>query len=180
MAQAALAEYNLDEVWLMPAGHSPNKNENKMTSAIDRYNMCCLAAENYNRIVASDFELKLENTSYTYITLSKLKEDYKEHDFYFIMGADSLDYFLKWRHPEIIASLCVILVVVRDDFSISKLNDKITEISNHFTSDIRLLNCKKYDVSSTMIRDKISKDISCDNYLEQNVLDYILSHNLYK
>ena len=72
MAEAALKEYKLDQVWLMPAGHSPNKNESNMTSAIDRYNMCCLAASDNDKIIASDFELKLENTSYTYSTISIL------------------------------------------------------------------------------------------------------------
>ena len=50
MAEAALKEYKLDQVWLMPAGHSPNKNESNMTSAIDRYNMCCLAASDNDKI----------------------------------------------------------------------------------------------------------------------------------
>ena len=32
MAEQSYKEYNLDEIWLIPAGHSPNKNEDHMTS----------------------------------------------------------------------------------------------------------------------------------------------------
>lgn len=179
MANAALEEYNLDEVWLMPAGHSPNKNEKKMTPAIDRYNMCCLAAKNFEKIKASDFELKLKDTSYTYRTLIELKKYYYEHEFYFIMGGDSLDYFLQWRHPEIIASLCVILVVIRDSFDKNKLLDTINTISNKFECDIQLVNCSKYDVSSTLIREKLANNISCSEYLDSGVINYIFDNKLY-
>lgn len=179
MAEAALKEYKLDQVWLMPAGHSPNKNESNMTSAIDRYNMCCLAASDNDKITASDFELKLENTSYTYRTLSELKKQYPEHNFYFIMGADSLDYFKTWKHPEIIASLCTILVVIRDSFSIENMSDTINDISSIFSCDIRLLKCPKFDVSSTMIRDRIKNSISCNQYMNSKVIEYIENHHLY-
>ena len=44
MAVKAHEEYELDEVWLIPTGHSPNKDEGKMTKAKDRLAMCRLAA----------------------------------------------------------------------------------------------------------------------------------------
>ena len=33
IAQSAYEEFALDEVWFIPAGHSPNKDEKKMTAA---------------------------------------------------------------------------------------------------------------------------------------------------
>ena len=33
IAQSAYQEFGLDEVWFVPAGHSPNKEESKMTPA---------------------------------------------------------------------------------------------------------------------------------------------------
>ena len=61
----------------------------------------------------STVEKEAEETSYTYLTLTKLKNRYPDTIFYFIMGADSLDYFEEWKHPEIICEKAVVLVAVR-------------------------------------------------------------------
>ena len=39
IAQSAYEEFALDEVWFIPAGHSPNKDEKKMTAADIRAEM---------------------------------------------------------------------------------------------------------------------------------------------
>ena len=43
IAQSAYEEFALDEVWFIPAGHSPNKDEKKMTAADIRAEMTALA-----------------------------------------------------------------------------------------------------------------------------------------
>ena len=101
MAQKAMEEYSLDRILLVPSGHSPNKTENAMTAFSHRYNMCKLASEAVPGIEVSDIEIKDESTSYTYVTLQKLKALYPEDELYFIMGGDSLDYFESWMKPEI-------------------------------------------------------------------------------
>ena len=63
MALSAKHAYKLDEVWLIPAGHSPNKDESKMTSAIHRLNMCQLAVKEFPNLIASDFEIKCKEKS---------------------------------------------------------------------------------------------------------------------
>ena len=78
MAYQSLIEYNLDEIWIIPAGHSPNKDENKMTSAYHRLNMCNYACSDNAKIKALDYEIKSNERSYTYRTLERLKEDYPD------------------------------------------------------------------------------------------------------
>lgn len=148
MAVKAHEEYELDEVWLIPAGHSPNKDEGKMTKAKDRLAMCRLAAAFYPFLKVSDIEMISEERSYTYRTIQKLKESYPDDEWYFIMGADSLDYFDQWRHPEIICSLAHILVVNRDEFQDEDLKKKIVAIRLLFPADIQIVHCEKYPISS--------------------------------
>ena len=78
LAQKAMEEYSLDRILLVPSGHSPNKTENAMTAFSHRYNMCKLASEAVPGIEVSDIEIKDESTSYTYVTLQKLKGLYPE------------------------------------------------------------------------------------------------------
>ena len=174
MALKSYEQYDLDEVWLIPNGNAPHKNADKMADANHRLAMCQLVAKQYPYIKTSDIELTSPEYSYTYITMTKLKERYPEHTFYFIMGADSLDYFDKWRKPEVIAEKAIILVVNRDDFSENDLNIKIENINRLFPADIRIVHCPKVDVSSTELRQKLDKaDVLPEVY------EYICQNDLY-
>ena len=174
MAIKSYEQYDLDEVWLIPNGNAPHKKSDKMADARHRLAMCQLVANEYPYIKTSDIEIASQEYSFTYITMTKLKERYPEHIFYFIMGADSLDYFDKWRNPEIIAQKSVILVVNRDDFSEDDLKEKIKKINAIFPADIRIVHCPKVDVSSTELRQKLDKaDVLPEVY------EYICQNELY-
>jgi len=174
MALKSYEQYDLDEVWLIPNGNAPHKDSDKMADAKDRLAMCELVAKEYPFIKTCDIEITSEEYSYTYITVTKLQEMYLEHEFYFIMGADSLDYFEKWRKPEIIASICKILVINRDEFSEEDMKEKILRINAIFPAEIYIVHCPKIDVSSTELREKLDK-----NDVLPTVFEYICNHDLY-
>lgn len=174
MAIASYEQYELDKIWLMPNGHAPHKDEDRMVKAQHRLDMCNIVAKDYPFIDTCDIEVLSDEYSYTYLTMQKLNVLYPEHEFYFIMGADSLDYFDKWRHPEIISSLCHILVVNRDEFSEADLCDKIEQIQSIFPANISIVHCQKYDISSTEIRNGIRLE-----ELPDGVRTYIEEHHLY-
>lgn len=179
IAQSAYQEYALDEVWFMPAGHSPNKDESAMTSAEERADMVELAIEEYPYFKLSRFEMERSCTSYTYLTLTALKEAYPNIQFYFIMGADSLDYFETWRHPEVIAQMAIILVAVRDELALPQIQEKIAMIQKLFPAEIHPIIGGRTDISSTLLRQQI-KDGICDTLLPEKVAEYIHEHSLYR
>ena len=174
MARAAYEQYSLDEVWLIPNGHAPHKDEDKMADSEHRMAMCELVAKEYDFLKTCDIEIVSEESSYTYLTMQKLTESYPEYEFYFIMGADSLDYFEKWRNPDIIASLCKILVINRDEFTMEDMEKKIARINVFFPANIQIVHCKKYDVSSTEIR----HGEKLEDVLPE-VREYMLQNHLY-
>lgn len=174
MAKEALEQYGLDEIWLIPNGHAPHKDEHKMADALQRFEMCRFAEARFPYMKACDIEITSDECSYTYLTMQKLTAMYPKHTFYFIMGADSLDYFDKWRNPDIISSLCTILVVNRNEFTEEDLKLKIERINRIFPADIRIVHCDKYDVSSTEIR----KGNKLDDVLTE-VKEYIFDNHLY-
>lgn len=180
MAVSAYRSFLLDQVWLMPAGHSPNKDEAGMTGALQRYRMCELAASAYDWLTVSRLELDSAETSYTYRTLEKLKKQYPAEHFYFIMGGDSLDYFESWKHPETIAKLCTVLVIPRDRFDIPALEEKIKNLEQLFPCDIRMVSCDRYPVSSTEIREKLLRGEEMEEEIPPKVLTYIREQGLYR
>lgn len=174
MAIKSYEQFDLDEVWLIPNGNAPHKDSDKMADASDRLAMCQLVANKYPFIKACDIEIISEEYSYTYITVTKLQQMYPEYKFFFIMGADSLDYFEKWKKPEIIASVCKILVINRDEFSEADMAEKIQRINDIFPADIDIVHCPKVDVSSTELRQNLDK-----NVVLPEVYEYICEHDLY-
>lgn len=179
MAVSAHCAFPLEQVWLMPTGHSPNKDESAMTPAIDRLHMCEIAAQSYDWLYASAFEVNSRECSYTFRTLQKLTEQYPSHRFYFIMGGDSLDYFENWNHPEIIAALSTILVIPRDKFDSKRLKEKIDLLEQKFVCDIEIVPCSEYPISSTEIRKKLSEGQLREEDFPKGVLSYIKEKHLY-
>lgn len=140
-------------------------------------------------ILVSDIEIKDKSTSYTYVTLQKLKALYPQDELYFIMGGDSLDYFETWMRPDVIAQTAIILVMVRENFPKLQMEEKIAHIKNLFPADIRLLSCDGMDVSSTQVRELLKAESkalehrsleSTEKLLDASVMSYIQANNLYR
>ena len=119
----------------------------------------------------------LPGQCYTYKTLQHLKEQFPEDQFFFIMGADSLDYFDKWRHPEIICQNATVLAAVRDTLELPQIEEKIRRIKALFPAEIYPLAGGRTDVSSTAIRAQIRMTGECPAMLPGEVweLDQTLS-----
>lgn len=179
MALAACNEFALDQVWLIPAGHSPNKDEKTMVPAEHRFRMCELAAQADPRLRVSRVEIDSEERSFTYRTLQILNEEHPENRFYFIMGGDSLDYFERWVYPEIITKLCTILVMPRKPYNSFNLTDKVQKLNELYSADIRLIKCEEYPVSSTEIRNHLLDQMPVEKDFPDGVLAYIREHHLY-
>lgn len=143
--------------------------------------MTRLAVSDNSRFSVSDIDIKRKGYTYTYETLSELKQKMPDSELYFILGADSLMYFDSWKNPDIIASECIILAAVRDMSERSDMEDKIAEIKKKFDCDIRIVNFEKMDISSTEIRTKLRNgDIQwCRSRVPKRTLDYIISKKIY-
>ena len=180
IAESAYRDIFLDEVWFVPAGHSPNKNETQMTDALLRAEMTELAVKDIPYFKMSAVELETSEISYTYLTLSKLKERFPNTKLYFLMGADSLDYFEKWYHPERICKAAALLVAVRNEFDGQAVSEKIRHIHTLFSAEIYPLSCEKTDISSSQVRTRIKNGESVLELIPEQVCQYIGTHHLYE
>ncbi len=178
MARSARAGFDLDEVWLMPAGHSPNKDEGGMAAAEHRFHMCELAAREEG-IRVSRLEIDSKERSYTYRTLERLRIDMPSTELFFIMGGDSLDYLEQWVKPERICELATILVVPRDSFDTMALDAKIRELQALFSCRIEIVPASLVPLSSTGLRARLRAGTADPKDFPEGVFSYIREHGLY-
>ena len=98
----------------------------------------------------------------------------------FIMGADSLDYFDEWKHPEIICEKAVVLVAVRDHWNMEDVKKKIHAIEQLFHAKIYPLSCDRFDAASRNIRQMIKKGEDTGQLVPDAVSQFIKEHHLYE
>lgn len=152
-----------------------------MTPAEMRKEMVELAIREIPYFKVCDIELTSREKSYTYRTLEKLNHLYPDDMFYFIMGADSLDYFEQWVHPEIICQNAIVLVAVRDKMNLAVIRQKIDQIRQLFPAEIYPVSGGKTDISSSLLRQSLAKGQKEASWslLPDAVKKYINEHQLY-
>ena len=173
LAKEAYEQHNLDKVWIMVSSNPPHKAGTTIVDVTDRNNMVKAAIEPYDFMEFSDYEQRREGFIYTAETLTLLKKDYPENEYYFIIGGDSLENIEKWYHPEIVLANCVLLAAGRDDLFNEALITRINELNAKYNADIRLIKMQPMDVSSTEIRAGDFDDIP------DSVRSYIYDNKLY-
>lgn len=122
LAFEAMSELNLERVIFVPARQNPLKVPSTLESAAVRVERLKKAIRAFPFFGLSLCELKRRGVSYTVDTLQYFKKKFgKDAALYFLIGADSLKNFNRWRSPERIASLCRLAVFSRPGFRIKAL-----------------------------------------------------------
>lgn len=178
MAQECIYLLNLDKLLVIPNGDPPHK-DNKVTSSKHRLKMAQLAFLNKNKIEVSKMEIDSEEISYTYLTLSKLKNQFKNDELYFILGADSLINFPKWKNPKEILDMCVIVCFDRPGYKLSLKEEAVQKIET-LGGRVILIDSLELEISSTDIRSRIKEGRPYGFFLDSKVESYIEENNLYK
>ncbi len=176
LARCALNQYELDTVLVMTGGMPPHKR-GKITDAFVRHEMVKIALSDEEKIVPYDYEVSKTEYSYTAKTLTELKKLHPDWEIYFIIGEDSLQDLTKWYEPQTVTDNCILLVYPRDNNS--DLDELIEERKKQFNADIRPINAKTLDVSSTEIRNCVKKGQSIDGMVDYKVLEFIKEKGLY-
>lgn len=180
LAESALEEIGLDELWVIPTGCSYMKED--LTGILpgeDRLAMAVLATEGNDRIKCLDTEIRREGYTYSYETLEQLKQEYPEYRFYFIFGADCLFSIETWRYPERIFRNCTVVAAVRNGTSLDEMKQKRNELIQKYEADIQLLPFLNLEISSTMIREKIKRGASVRYLIPDKVYSYIREKKFY-
>lgn len=177
---AALRDFDLDKILVMPSGRPPHKTLAEGATDEDRINMVKAAISKYDKFELDLFEMESKEQTYTYKTLSIYKEKYAGDDLFFIMGEDSLDKFEIWVNPDIVSRKATILVGPRakTDENIT-LDEKLKAASKKFDGDFFKLSSPKLNISSTIVRDLIKTKGDFESLVPEEVSSYIKEKGIY-
>lgn len=162
----------LDEVWLMVSPQNPFKQDSDLSPEEMRCEMAELVARDCDNVKVSRFEMSLPRPSYSYRTLSLLKEAYPQHEFTLIIGSDNWQEFGRWRDNEKIIEEFEILIYPRPGYEID---------AAALPSGVRIMDdAPQVFISSTFVRQSVKEGKNVNFFIPPRVYEYIRKHNLYR
>lgn len=185
LAQEAKEQYNLDQVWFLPARRPPHKDNGELPKDKARIEMLRLAIEDNPAFTISMLEMqRTDGKTYTYDTFRELSEKYPSTEFSFIIGSDSLFYLHKWSHFEELLRGMVFLVALRagcgEEHTIKEMEQLAEEYKKRYEARIGFIKMPIVEISSTLIREKAEVGLAVRYYLPEKVEEYIRVHNVYR
>lgn len=157
----------LDKIWFMPNQEPPHKENNSGVTGTHRLEMVHKAISDHPHFEAQAIELERPGKSYTYDTIKLLKEKY-EHQFYFIIGADMIEYLPNWYKIDELVELVTFVGVNRPHYQ-SETNYPIL-----------FVDVPNIEISSLMIRNRVREGKTIRYFVPDSVLGYIEEKRLYE
>lgn len=165
----------LDRILVMPDRTPPHKQAPDLIDGEKRFEMLQLATRGMEGVEVSDFELRREGKSYTYMTLRLLRQLYPDDNFSLIMGADMLLSFREWRNWEEILAHTRLVAAARDAGEYERLEEAAKSLGH-----TDLLKITPFPASSTQVREAVREGRPLDGLVPEAVARYIRENRLYR
>lgn len=167
IANEVLHSLALDEIHFMPNQEPPHKERVSGTTAENRVRMLELAIAGNRQFFIEKIELEREGRSYTVDTMEILQEKNPNYDYYFIIGADMVEYLPKWQRIDKLMNMLQFIGVNRPNYELK--------------SDYPIIQVQvpQIDISSTAIRKRMSTGVSTKYLVPETVNAYIKEQHLY-
>lgn len=167
----------LDRVLLIPTNIPPHKEAAELASNAHRLEMLRLAVGDDPVLTVSDIEYRLGKKSYTFFTLTALRQEYPDGEFYLIMGSDMLLTFDEWYRYRDIMDMAFLVAGARQEGEYAALCEKQKKLGE---DRVFIVRTEIMDISSTELRQKLKAGEDVSVWLEPAVECYIKEHGLYK
>ena len=151
-----LKRREIDEVWLVLSPHNPLKDVAGLWDENKRLELITSAIATRPNIKVCTIEFTLPKPNYTINTLRTLSEQYPEHRFSILIGADNYAIFDKWRAYDEILTHYIIYVYPRRG---------VERQAGRFDQMIWIDDAPLFDVSSTEIRNRIARGEPIDDLI---------------
>lgn len=173
VADDAMDALGLDAVWFIPASIHPLKQGRTATPADCRREMVEAAIAGNDRFASLDVELRRPGPSYTVDTLRMLHAAHPATEFFFLVGADVLSEFHRWREAETIAALARLTVLSRG-------GEEADAVRPAVPVPYQRVAVTRVDISSSEIRRRVHEGRPFRYLVPEGVYSIIVQRVLYR
>ncbi len=177
---------------ILPCATPPLK-ERTLASFAQRMAMLQLTLENiaqFKNISIDQREYDRSGKSFTYDSLQDLRDENPDVNLVLVLGADAMSSINEWYRVADLSQLCNLMVVNRPGTQLNKLESRLQqlgfscaiskqELELEAVGRYHCLIIEERDVSSTEIRERLSKHQSVDHLLPASVIKYIDDNHTY-
>lgn len=168
LAQSALDELQLQRVLFVPSFQPPHQHKIIGTDFDHRVTMVKKAINGNRAFHCLEIERELEPPTYTVKVLDRLRLDLPQAEFYFLMGADSLEQVDTWFQPDKILKLARFVVAARDGHRLQS------------TYPFTRLEMPLINICATQLRERSRAGHSLRYLVPDSVISYIAAQKLYR
>jgi nicotinate-nucleotide adenylyltransferase len=194
MAQELADALGLARVRFIPTGTPPHRDSPKVSGA-HRLQMVRIAIAGNPLFEADDREIRREGISYTYDTLTELRDELGQRPLCLLMGADAFAALTTWHRWQELFDLAHVVIAHRPGFRLQELQAALpaplrkiylrrlagapgmprANAGSIVTREITAL-----DISATHVRAMLAQGFSPRYLAPDSVLEYIDHNHLYK
>jgi nicotinate-nucleotide adenylyltransferase len=178
LAHDAAAGIGLDEVVLMPTGEAPHKRIEPEPGREVRLELARAAAAGDALLSVSDFEVRSQGPSYSFLTLEALSEERVGDELWFVMGADMAASLESWKRPERVVELARLAIARRPGTPLDEVKAGLERLGASGRAD--LVTMPELGVSSTEIRRRVRERRSIRYLVPDAVAELIGQQGLYR
>lgn len=152
ISDLAIEHLNLDKIWWIPTAHNPLKDLKIYENYENRVEKCQILTKNHQKIDVHPF-----NEIYTIKLVTKLKGDFRDIDFTWVMGADNFERLHEWDNLIDLIKIIPFAVFSRENY-LEKIaeSEAFKMIKNaHLENNLQIFATKNLDISSTQIRNNV-------------------------
>ena len=159
VARAALAELELEQLFIIPAAQSPFKPEQSPAPAADRLAWLRLAFGDEPRCEIDAQEIERAGVSYTIDTVRDYAARFPEAELFYLIGADHVPTLPEWREAAALADAVTFVVVPRP----GELETGVAEFPLSFRGTV--LRGKPAAISASDLRKRLRAGESIENFV---------------
>ncbi len=165
IAEYFIEKLNLNELRLVVTPHNPFKSDKKISHEDKRLEMVNDFCLDHKQINCSKVEFDLPKPNYTADTLDCIVKNNPNSKLFVILGEDNLNTLHMWKDFEKILKHQICVYPRKNS---KKGNKKILKHQN-----IKLFQAPLMEISSSLIRDRISRGESIKDLVPKKILHYL-------